>query len=76
MKIWSIENFASIGQLLVCAGLIAAIELLDYCRERYALLQVFRRQPRAIRWAVYYIAIFVIIFMGIFENQQFIYFQF
>lgn len=76
MKIWNIENFASIAQLLVCIGLIAAIELLDYCRERYNLLEVFRRQPRALRWTVYYVAIFVIIFMGIFENQQFIYFQF
>lgn len=76
MKIWTIENFASIYQLFFCILLIVFVEMTDYLRAKHGLYQRFRKQPMAFRWAVYYTVIFVIIFMGIFENQQFIYFQF
>jgi len=51
--------------------------------ESVHLLQRHRRirhmlaeKPLWLRWSVYYALIFGILFFGVFERQQFIYFQF
>lgn len=36
----------------------------------------FNQKPRYIRWGVYYGAIILILWLGVFDNRQFIYFQF
>ncbi len=40
------------------------------------LNEVFDSKPRFVRWGVYYLFVFMIIYMGVFQNRQFIYFQF
>ncbi|MGZ4034012.1 MAG: MBOAT family O-acyltransferase [Bacteroidia bacterium] len=76
MNIWTIDHFASKYELLFCVLLIIGIETIDYLHSKYNLLAILKRQRLLTRWLVYYAAIFTIIFMGVFENHQFIYFQF
>jgi len=61
--------------LLYCIALILFLQLIHYLQRKnvYAL---FRQQPNYVRWAVYYIMVLAILFLGVFENRQFIYFQF
>lgn len=57
--------------------LIAFMEFVHYCQEKYGSLRVLiAKQPFYIRWAIYYGLLFAILFFGVFEERQFIYFQF
>jgi alginate O-acetyltransferase complex protein AlgI len=55
---------------------IILLETLQYLQNEKKLLQVFQQKPTYIRWITYYSLILVILFLGIFNNRQFIYFQF
>jgi Predicted membrane protein involved in D-alanine export len=63
-------------ELLVSFGLILFLELVHILQTRINITQTFNKAPVYFRWSVYYVVAFVIIFMGYFENRQFIYFQF
>lgn len=56
--------------------LIFLMEMFHFIQERKNIVHLFEKQPAFIRWGVYYAAILVIIYFGVFENRQFIYFQF
>ena len=56
--------------------LIIFLETVQYIQSKHSISQIFIRKPWAIRWAVYYALILSILFLGVFENRQFIYFQF
>lgn len=62
--------------LVFSCVLILFLETVQFFDERYALFTRFLEQPRAVRWAFYYVGFFVIGVYGIFEHRQFIYFQF
>ena len=55
--------------------LSALLALLDAWKLRQAS-SLLQRQPRYLRWGVYYIFVFAIVYFGVFHNRQFIYFQF
>jgi alginate O-acetyltransferase complex protein AlgI len=56
--------------------LIIFLETIHYLQKKRNLTEMFLHKPVYIRWSVYYLYIFAIIFLGVFENRQFIYFQF
>jgi D-alanyl-lipoteichoic acid acyltransferase DltB (MBOAT superfamily) len=62
--------------LVFSVFLIAFLEAVHYIQIKTNLAEKFNQKPTYIRWAVYYVAILAIIFLGVFENRQFIYFQF
>ena len=56
--------------------LIFFMEAFHYLQARKNVTQLFNTMPVYIRWSAYYAAILIILFFGVFENRQFIYFQF
>jgi hypothetical protein len=40
------------------------------------ILEFFNQSPMWSRWLVYYAALFILVFLGKFNNHQFVYFQF
>lgn len=61
---------------LIALALIVFLKLVEGIREFRPAFADLRIQPVAIRWAVYYSLILGIAFLGKFDLQQFIYFQF
>lgn len=62
--------------VLICLGLIVLLEILQYLQARYNLVRAIGRLSLPSRWAFYYGIVLLIIYYGVFENRQFIYFQF
>jgi alginate O-acetyltransferase complex protein AlgI len=56
--------------------LILFLELVQYVQFKRNISEIFIKQHIAIRWTIYYGLILAVIFLGVFENRQFIYFQF
>jgi D-alanyl-lipoteichoic acid acyltransferase DltB (MBOAT superfamily) len=62
--------------LVVMLCSIILLETVHYVQSKYNITELFLEKPIYVRWAVYYAIIIAIIFFGVFENRQFIYFQF
>lgn len=62
--------------LILSVLLILFLETVHYVQSKISLSEIFMRKPAYVRWVVYYGVILSIIFLGVFENRQFIYFQF
>jgi alginate O-acetyltransferase complex protein AlgI len=62
----------------VVPGFIAIflLELAHVIQLRLNLLETFNQRPAYVRWAVYYSGFFLLLFFGVYEKTQFIYFQF
>lgn len=63
-------------QFILAGGLIILLLTVDYIQMRYGMTVVFNRLPTLVRWGAYNLALFSIVFLGAWGNQQFIYFQF
>jgi alginate O-acetyltransferase complex protein AlgI len=70
------ELSVSIADLLFCLFLIAFLETIQYLQNKYNLLESLKTRPVYMRWAFYYSTVLAIIYLGVFDNRQFIYFQF
>jgi D-alanyl-lipoteichoic acid acyltransferase DltB (MBOAT superfamily) len=57
-------------------GLIIFLETVHYIKSKHNISDWFTKQPIAIRWGVYFILVMMIMAYGVFEDRQFIYFQF
>lgn len=57
-------------------AVIGVMELVHYFQNRKNIPAWFLQKPAYFRWGVYYAVVLAIIFFGVFENRQFIYFQF
>ncbi len=57
-------------------GLIIFLETINYLKDKYDLALWFTSKPMAFRWATYFAVVLTIMVCGVFENRQFIYFQF
>lgn len=72
--------FENIGlerkELVLSVLLIFFLESVHYLQSKVNLSVIFMQKPIYVRWAVYYGFIIAILFLGVFENRQFIYFQF
>jgi D-alanyl-lipoteichoic acid acyltransferase DltB (MBOAT superfamily) len=64
------------GKLMLCFAVVLFMELVHRIQKKRSFNTLLQNQPRYIRWAVYYLFVFVIIYVGVFYNRQFIYFQF
>lgn len=56
--------------------LILFLEFVHYLQRKINISEYFVRQPAYVRWTVYYSFVLIILFLGVFEDRQFIYFQF
>lgn len=62
--------------LIFSFALIISLEIFHYCQTRYNVSELFNNSHSYVRLSIYYGLILSIIFLGVFENRQFIYFQF
>jgi alginate O-acetyltransferase complex protein AlgI len=74
----SVFEFLGLGKkdLVLSVLLILFLEAVHFIQTKKSLSGIFANQPVYIRWAAYYGVILGILFLGVFENRQFIYFQF
>jgi alginate O-acetyltransferase complex protein AlgI len=64
------------SDLVLAPVLIAFIEIVHYMQSRVDIERIFLEKPRYFRWTIYYTSILVILYLGMYQNRQFIYFQF
>lgn len=73
-------NFEVIGftklDLLVSIFLIFFLEVIHIIQSKINIKNTLAVKPIYIRWLAYYSIVLVIIFLGVFEKREFIYFQF
>lgn len=65
------------ARLMLCFLVIGVMEWVHLIQRRNtSLTQLLDNKPRVIRWGVYYLLVFAILYLGMFNNREFIYFQF
>jgi D-alanyl-lipoteichoic acid acyltransferase DltB (MBOAT superfamily) len=64
------------ARLLLCFAVIGVMELVHRFQKTRSMNTLVQAQPRYVRWTAYYVFLFTIIYLGVFHNTQFIYFQF
>ncbi|WP_234461840.1 MBOAT family O-acyltransferase [Pedobacter segetis] len=57
-------------------GLIIFLETINYFKNKHNIALWFTSKPFAFRWATYFAVVLIIMVCGVFDNRQFIYFQF
>jgi alginate O-acetyltransferase complex protein AlgI len=62
--------------LILSVLLIIFLEIVHHVQSKKSITLLIKQKPTYVRWAVYYGIVLAIIFFGVFENRQFIYFQF
>lgn len=62
--------------VLLNFALIAFLELSHVLQIKYDLADKFSERPGYFRWSAYFLGVLAIFLIGVFEKQQFIYFQF
>jgi D-alanyl-lipoteichoic acid acyltransferase DltB (MBOAT superfamily) len=65
-----------VNVLLPCFGLIAFLEIAHIMQVKYGFGDSFSKKPTILRWTLYYSGIAALLFLGVYEKHQFIYFQF
>ena len=63
-------------EVVLSFGLILFLEIVHYVQTRINITETLLIKPVYVRWALYYGLILSILYLGVFENRQFIYFQF
>lgn len=63
-------------ELIFSVFLIVFLETIHYIERKFSLSKILITKPIYVRWTIYCCLILAIIFFGVFENRQFIYFQF
>lgn len=56
--------------------LIVILFVIEYLHAKYDLLRSFNKQNIIFRWTVYLIAVMVVLILGVYSQEAFIYFQF
>ncbi len=65
-----------IDVLLPCFACILFLEIAHIVQVKYRLEDTFDKKSAFLRWSLYYLGIFALIYLGVYEKHQFIYFQF
>ncbi|MBX7205556.1 MAG: MBOAT family protein [Bacteroidia bacterium] len=77
---WTWQGVAALGiteaELYNCLVAILILEGVHLIQRHHSIRHMLSDKPLWLRWGVYYLLIFLIVFMGKFEHQVFIYFQF
>jgi len=61
---------------VIAAALVTFLGLVQLIQRRGSIRQMAYRSPIWLRWTAYYGLVVAILLLGVFENRQFIYFQF
>ncbi len=64
------------SDIFLCFILIFVMETVHYSIRKFAINERFIHFPSYIRWTIYYTILLSIVFLGVYEDRQFIYFQF
>jgi alginate O-acetyltransferase complex protein AlgI len=64
------------SEILIGIGAIILMEVVHIMQNRYSMGDWIRSKPAYIRWGIYYAVIIIILFFGVYQDRQFIYFQF
>jgi D-alanyl-lipoteichoic acid acyltransferase DltB (MBOAT superfamily) len=64
------------ASVFLCFALIVFLEVIHCVQSKRSIINMIAEKPVYVRWAVYYAAILFILFLGVFDRHQFIYFQF
>ena len=64
------------SDLILSFVLIFFLEAVHLVQRRYSISEFITQRPLVVRWSIYYLMLVLIIFFGVYENRQFIYFQF
>jgi alginate O-acetyltransferase complex protein AlgI len=75
-KINALNLPMSTGKLLLCVAVVVVMEWVHTIQKKRSLNTLLQNQPRPVRWLAYYAFVLAVIYMGVFHNRQFIYFQF
>ncbi len=62
--------------LLPCFACILFLEIAHIIQVKYRMEETFDKKSAFFRWSLYYSGIFALIYLGVYEKHQFIYFQF
>ncbi|MBA3829816.1 MAG: MBOAT family protein [Taibaiella sp.] len=71
-----LELPVSIAQVAIIFAAILLMEVIHKMQDRGSIRAWIADKPTAVRWTIYYAAVLAIIFVGMHESRQFIYFQF
>ena len=63
-------------ELFIAIGVIAFMEFVHLIQEHMSIRQFLDSKPLLLRWTIYILLLWMIMFLGVFTGQQFIYFQF
>lgn len=63
-------------KLFECVLVIVLLETIQYIHAKRNINTLLAAQPRYLRWGAYYAMVLAIIYLGVFKNREFIYFQF
>lgn len=69
-------NLPRLDHIVSGFGLILLLECLHMLDVKYHLHKTFSERPMIVRWGAYVAGCLAFYFLGVFEEQQFIYFQF
>jgi alginate O-acetyltransferase complex protein AlgI len=64
------------SQMFIGIAAVIVMEIVHLMQNKYQLSEWISTKPVYVRWSIYYAVILTIIFFGVYENRQFIYFQF
>jgi len=63
-------------ELIMAIGVILFMEFIHLIEEHKSIREFLDSKPKALRWSIYLIIIYMILIFGVFEKSEFIYFQF
>lgn len=65
------------GEIIFSFSLLIFLAIVHYIQKKHSFSEtLIQKQPVYIRWTAYYMFLLAIIFLGVFEDRQFVYFQF
>jgi alginate O-acetyltransferase complex protein AlgI len=72
LQMYSVEK----TQILLSVILIILLETIHIIQGNGSIREAVKQKPFAVRWTLYYTLVLLIIFLGVFDKREFIYFQF
>jgi|WetSurMetagenome_2_1015567.scaffolds.fasta_scaffold23128_1 alginate O-acetyltransferase complex protein AlgI len=64
------------SEILIGLAAVIFMEFIHIMQYRFSIRDWLRTKPSYVRWFIYYAAIIIIVYYGVYEKRQFIYFQF
>ena len=77
-QFWGVGVFgkSNLPELILSFGFIFLLEVMQYCSRKQGILNFINHKPLTIRMLIYFSLLNLIVYFGVFNNSEFIYFQF